>query len=503
MAPVKLPAVGALLLLLLPVPAAAISVDTVGWTDRDRQAIGPSHRYIVNDPERGIHAVWKDGLGDIRYNFRPRGEAWRWAGGVVANRYPRNLGGMDVIFTTGRAVFGTDYVSRGSVRSSFFRDSAPGAGRFIETRLARGYRRLLAATSRHGYVRFAGLRADSLYHLSHFSFQRLDRSGPFPTHTLTGSRSSARFSYIWTRPAGPDSGALMLKETPNNGMHWFPAVNLSDTSGLAENRAPLGGQALYDSIRLYVVTAFPDRGNPGRSRIWFYAKYDSAAWYPVHEYEIARPELAGDYALAAGRPTIGRAPGTSELFVVWEQFDPENIEPRTGLARADLWVARSQDTGRTWGPASRLTGPDSASRRFPFLADIVDDSLRIICFADRCAGFWEQGQGPQTRNPVLLLSVAASGLPVAVEEPGSRPGPTVPVAVFPTVSSRGFTFRFEGTREVRAFDPAGRLRAEARLTGPVASWGESLAPGVWLLEFRPMAGRVGPPGDPVRVVRLP
>lgn len=488
-----------LLLAVVLSAGKAARVDTVGWTDRDRQVLGPSCRYIVNDTLRGLHAVWKNGLGEIRYSFRPRGRDWRWPGGVLLSPYSRNLGGMDVDLTTGQAVIGADYVSRGSVRGSFFRDSAAGSGRFSEAGLGTGFRRVVTATSRYGYARFGALRGDSLCHLSHFSSLRLDPSGPFPTHSLAGSRTSSRFCHIWSRPDGPDAGALMLKETPNNGQDWYATVNLSDTSGQAESRAPLGGQAVYDSIRLYVVTTFHDGRNPNRGRIWFYAKYDSPAWYPVHDFELPDTADIGDYALGAGRPTIGRNQRTGELFVVWEQFDPDNVEPRTGLCRADVWAVRSRDGGRTWGEPVRLTGPDSVSRRFPFLADVVDDSLRILCFADRCAGFWEQGQGSQTANAVLVISAAVDEIPAAVDEAPAA-GRLLPVSLSPVVSRRGFDFLLDEPQRVRAFDAAGRLRARDRLDGRVSNWGHELSPGVWTLEFDP----AGPgPAQRVRVIRLP
>lgn len=492
-----------LALLLAAGVLCAAGVDTLGWTDRDRQALGPSSRLIVNDTARGLHVAWKDGLGDVRYNFRPRSGEWRWPGGIVANSYPRNLGGLDVDLVTGQALFGTDRVTRGSIRGSFFRDSAAAAGRFLEYDLGPGYRRVAAATARYGWARFAAVRNDTVSYLSAFSSRRLERCGPFPTHSIAGGRASSRFCYLWTQTDGPDQGALMLKETPNNGQNWYLTINLSETSGLTENRAPFGAQAIYDSIRRYVVTAFHDGRRPNRSRLWILDSHDPDNWHPVHACSIPDTCRIGDYALAAGRPTVGRNPRTGELFVVWEQFDPANVEPLTGLCRADIWATRSRDNGRSWGPAVRLTGPDSASRRFPFVADVVEDSLYILCFADRCAGFWEQGQGPQTTNPVLLISVAVSELSAAVEHPSpptpARAGPRVT----PTVSRRGFDLSGAGGLFIRAFDPAGRLRAEERVAGPVCDWGHWLPPGVWLLELLPGSAATNQTVERVRVVRLP
>ncbi|HDQ98681.1 MAG TPA: exo-alpha-sialidase [candidate division WOR-3 bacterium] len=489
-------------------PPAGLCADTAGWTTRDRQVLGTANRYFVNDPARGLHAVWKHDTGSISYNFRPRGRAWRWPGGTIVNQRPRNLGGMDVDLVSGRALLGTDYISRGSPRGSFYRDSAPGAGRFLETYLGRGWRQVLAATQRYGWARFAALRNDSVSYLLQLSHRRLGASSMFPTHSVTGARNSSRFCYLWTQGEHPDVGALMLKETPNNGQNWYVTVNLSDSSRIPQSRAPHGGQAVYDSIQLYVVTAFTDGEDPNHSELWCYAKYETPEWYRIHEHRVPDTLRLGEFALAAGRPTMGRNPRTGELFVAWEQFDADNIEPATGLARADIWVARSQDRGRSWGTPVRLTGPDSMSRRFPYLADIVDDTLRILCFADRYAGFSEQGQGPLTMNPVLVLSLPADELPSAVvsrlplELDNDRP------QLRPTISRRGFDLSAPGPAIIRAYCPAGRLRAESRVVSPVRNWGQELEPGVWFVDviFDSRGRESGVPATAkrtFRVVRLP
>ncbi|MEO0050836.1 MAG: hypothetical protein ABIK42_06815, partial [candidate division WOR-3 bacterium] len=97
----------------------------------------------------------------------------------------------------------------------------------------------------------------------------------------------------------------------------------------------------------------------------------------------------------------------NRLYCVWEQFDPQNIDPRTNIARADIWAAASFDNGRTWTEPLRLTQPDEASKRFPYLAEVVDDTLHILYFADQEAGSWELGEGERRLNPVIYLRVPA------------------------------------------------------------------------------------------------
>ncbi len=489
-----------LLLGALWLPTRAWIPDTVGYTERDRQAYGPSARLVVNDTARGIHTVWKDGYGDIRYNFKPRGADWRWPGGIVINPFPRNLGGMTVNLRSGRAIIGIDYVSRGVPRSAFLEDSAPGAGRFTERPLGTGYRHVVAATSHYGWARFAAIRNDTLGHLSHFSSLRLARLGSFPTHSLAGSKQSGRFGHIWSVSKNPDYGTLYFKETPNNGMNWYPTVNLSDSVPSRLDRNLLGGQCIYDSIRLRLVAGFYNGTNRNQSELWLYAKYDSPPWYAVHSHTLPDSVDIGDAALGAGRPTIGWNARSNDYFVAWEQFDPANIDPQTGLARADVWVSRSGDGGHTWGEPIRLTAPDSTSKRFPFLAETVNDTLHILYFADRVAGFQEQGQGPTTRNPVLLLRIPAESIPTALHE--IRPAPVSPMLIVtPTVSRTGFTVRAGEAVSCELLDQAGRVVRRFTLPGRGSNWNCRLPAGVFFLRAVGPTGSVA--GPTIKLVRLP
>ncbi|MEO0082560.1 MAG: T9SS type A sorting domain-containing protein [candidate division WOR-3 bacterium] len=455
--------------------------DTVGFTDRDRQVYGPALRYIVNDTLRGVHVVWKGGFGDIYYNFRARDSSWRWAGGTVINLFPRNLGCLAVDRATGRAVIGTDYLFRNESQTSYFQDSAAGQARFRERDVISGFRGLVPASSYYVTL-FAGERNDTLFGLSLFTFQRIGRVGSFPGYSVAGARNSARFCYVWTSTDGPDCGTLYIKETPNNGANWYANVNLSDSAPGPFRYSRFGGSAVYDSIRLYLVTAFYDGLRPNHSEIWLYAKYDTPPWTRIHEFGLPDSVRIGDHALACCRPTIAQNPRNSELFVVWEQFDPGNVDPLTGLCRADVWAARSGDSGRTWGRPVRLTRPDQCSKRFPFLAEVADDTLRIICFADSVAGFWEQGQGPRTRNPVLYLRFPTDQLPTGLAEDKRD---TVELSssshVVQSVVVNSFAVRCPGQALVQVFDPAGRMVRSQRVWRTASDIGWNLNAGVYFV----------------------
>jgi len=410
--------------LLTALATAQVVIDTVGFTTRDRQVYGPARRYIVNDTLSGIHVVWKDSLSTIRYNFRPRYGTWRWENGMVVNSYPRNLGCLDVDITAGSALIATDYLALGVPQLSYFIDTTPGQGRFIEQTVAAGYRDNLVGTTNYGWPKFAAIRDETLFYRSTLTSYRLGAVGPFPAHNLAASKQSGRLGCIWAVTDGPDQGALYLRQSPNNGGQWYSLVKLSDSVPSQLNRSLTGAGAVYDSIRIHLVADLYDGTNPHHSQIWHYCPYDTPAWHLVHEYSLPDSVELGDHALACGRPSIGidrrrLATDMNQLYVVWEQFDPENIDPGTGLARADIWASHSPNNGRTWTTPLRLTQPDSTSKRFPFLAEVVDDTLHILCFADRSAGFWEQGQGEKTRNPVLYLRIPARALTGIAEIPNS------------------------------------------------------------------------------------
>uniref|UniRef100_A0A7C4GGJ2 T9SS type A sorting domain-containing protein n=1 Tax=candidate division WOR-3 bacterium TaxID=2052148 RepID=A0A7C4GGJ2_UNCW3 len=423
----------ALLTLLTAACATAqVSTEIIGWTTRDRQVYGPALRYLVNDTRSGLHAVWKDDLSSIRYNFRPHGGVWRWPEGTVVNSWPRNLGCLDVSRSDSRPFISTDFFERGTPQLSYFADTAVGCGVFVEREFSSGARNNLVACANFGTPKFAAVRNDTLYYRSSFASLRIGHVGPFPAHNLAVSKQTGRFGYIWAATSGPDRGRLYLKETPNHGQDWYPTRNLSDSVPSSLNRSLLGACATYDTTRIHLVADLYDGNDLFRVQLWHFCPGNQPPWSLVSERSHPATFPIGDQALFACRPSIAidrrrRDSDLAQLCVVWEEFDPENIDPRTGLARADIWACRSADNGRSWGAPVRLTRPDSTSKRFPFVAEAFVDTIYILYFADRIAGFWEQGQGDSTRNPVVLLAAPTELLPTALAEPGPTP-PDRPVA---------------------------------------------------------------------------
>ena len=443
------------LLALVAVARPQIVAETIGFTSRDRQMYGPAVRFLAFDSLSGTHAVWRDGYGVIRYNFRPRGEGWRWPGGMVVNSEPRTLGSMDVNVVQGSVMISTNFLSGDTYILTRLVDSGPGTGRFHEDRAVANCRYTLIGAANFGFYKFAAMSNDSLIYRALSRATTLGHVGAFPAFNLAVSKQSGQYGYIWAETEGPDRGTLFLRETPNNGANWFAISRLSDSVPSTLTRSFFSGCGTYDSTHLHLVTDMYDGSDVLHSQIWHYSKYQEPRWRLVHEYSCPPGTPIGDDALAAGRSSIGMNRTLGQLYAVWEQFDSTNVDPITGLCRADIWAARTAGAAHSWSPAVRLTEPDSTSKRFPFLSEVVNDTLHIIYLADKVAGFSEQGQGTQTTNAVVYLRVPVDVLPSAVSEspdsPTIRPG----IAAFPNPFANTVSIRLSGRSLVPRRSPVG------------------------------------------------
>jgi hypothetical protein len=497
------------LLTLVALARAQIVAETIGFTSRDRQMYGPAVRFLAFDSLSGTHAVWRDGYGSIRYNFRPRSGGWRWPGGMTANSEPRTLGSMDFNIIRGSAMISTDYLHRDTYVLTRLVDSGPGTGHFHEEQAASNCRYTLIGAANFGYYKFAAMSDDSLIYQALARALTLGHVGAFPAFNLTVSKQSGQYGFIWAETEGPDRGTLFLRETPNNGANWFAISRLSDSVPSPLSRSFLSGCGTYDSTRIHLLTDLYDGSDVLHSQIWHYTKYPEPIWRLVRDYSCPTGTEIGNDALAAGRSSIGMNRALGELYAVWEQFDPDNVDPVTGLCRADIWAARTGGAARNWSPAMRLTQPDSTSKRFPFLSEVVNDTLHIIYFADKVAGFSEQGQGPQTTNAVVCLRVPVDLLPSGIEENRLSPVCRLSLNAYPNPFRGTVTIHLSdsplithhSSLVVRVFDAAGRLVRSAPV-GPGLpasfSFGDGMRPGIYFVT----AG-AGPDAPSCRIVKTP
>jgi len=499
----------AALLTLAALARAQIVAETIGLTTRDRQMYGPAVRYIAFDSLSGTHAVYKDGYGSIKYNFRPRGGGWTWPDGMLVNADPRNLGSMDINVSRGSAMISADHLYRNTHLLTRLYDTGPGAGTFVEEDVGGDCRYTLVGAANFGYYKFAIMSNESLFYRAFLGSIPVGHVGSFPAFNLAVSKQSGKYGFIWAETEGKGRGTLFLKETPNNGQNWFATSRLSDSVPSPLSRSLLSGCGTYDSTSIHLLTDLCDGTDVLHSQIWHYAKDPVPSWRLVHEYACPAGTRLGDDALAADRPSIGANRSRRELYAVWEQFDPDNVDPTTGFCRADIWAARTIDSSYNWGPPLRLTEPDSTSKRFPFLAEVVNDTLHIIYFADRVAGFSEQNQGPQTENAVTYLRVPVNLLPTGIAEDKALPARRLALDARPNPFTNTTTLRLSASSFIlppssfalRVFDAAGRAVLEspvANRRSPVALDLGSMPPGVYFATVG-----IGPDAGTCRLVKMP
>jgi hypothetical protein len=449
----NLPKLGLTAIALLAVVAVAraqVVAETIGFTSRDRQMYGPAVRYIAFDSLSGTHAVWKDGYGSIRYNFRPRDGGWRWAGGMVVNSQPRTLGSMDINVRLSSAMISADHLVGNTHILTRFVDSTSGMGDFHEHNVGGECRYTLVGAANFGFYKFAALSDDTLIYRAPIAARTIGHVGAFPAFNLAVSKQSGQYGFIWVETVG---------------QNWYAVSRLSDSVPSYLSRSLLSGCGTYDTTRLHLLTDLYDGSDVLHSQIWHYSTYPESYWRFVHEFSCPTGTRIGDAALAADRPSIGMNRTSGELYAVWEQFDPDNVDPVTGLCRADIWAARTSGVAHNWSPAMRLTQPDSTSKRFPFLSEVVNDTLHIIYFADQVAGFSELGQGPQTTNAVVYLRVPVDLLPAGVAERELPQPRRLNLNACPNPFRRTTTIRLSGSSSVlspsslpvRVYDATGLL----------------------------------------------
>ncbi|HDQ99080.1 MAG TPA: T9SS type A sorting domain-containing protein [candidate division WOR-3 bacterium] len=477
-------------------------VDTIGGTTCDWQFNGPMGRYLMNATEYGLHATWMYSASDqttypdrnMRYNFYDyaTGE-WNWIdpdhmqSGVNVYTERTGYGTLEVDPATGVAYVST-HLGTAPLRPELARDLAPGGGLFEYCNSqpnADAYLWPYMAVDGEGAVHFALIDDASRDQLF---YSKVDpwcewtipvgvaapQPDPaFPTQGIAASRVSQKVAITWEYSEGaPDPGFYRISE--DGGVTWqnpeelpWPAAYGGDTltSYHISSLYPF-----YDSNdNLHIVAGvMPYVGGQGYiipAQLWHWSPSNTPNWSHIH---TADPEnlLApvGYNALFACRVTIGEG-ADGNLFIAWEQFDGENVEPGPPeLLRADIYAAGSADNGQTWTEPLQLTQPTTGSKRFPVISDqtvMMNDAehVAVLYIIDEVAGMHVQGQGPGTNNPVIVHWVPTSQIGVA--EPGQGVKPVkLEVAARPNPfgnrTSISYAVPRAGNVSLTVYDVAGR-----------------------------------------------
>ncbi len=419
-------------------------VDTIGGTTYDWQASGPALRMMVNSPDYGVHVLWMFSASDqttfpdrnMRYNFYDySARTWNWVdpdfmqSGVNVFTERVGFGSLDRDPITDVAVASCHHAT-GSLAPLVGRDMAPGAGIFEycagEPTLD-NYAWPWVSVGMNGYYHLACIdysTKNDLYWSRATTWCNWDQAVSipppqpqpnFPDHAITTSKAtgSEKVCIAWEFAEGaPDPGFYRI--STDGGTSWdnpvevpwpsayggdtatsyhisslFPYIDMNDRLHFAANVMPyVGGQG-------YVIPA----------QLWHWCEDNSPNWTHIVTATCDPQNLqapVGYNALYACRQSMGEDQNNN-LFIVWEQFDSVNVEPGPPeLLRADIWWTHSSDNGQSWAEGEKITDGGAVSHRFPFILDNITDTVMVWYMIDQIAGFFIQGEGPATNNPIVV-----------------------------------------------------------------------------------------------------
>lgn len=431
--------------ILLNSSNAVTKIDTIGNTGVDAQNYGPIWQRIVHLPGTGIYTAWiKTGMFANFFSFTTH----TWSGEVEVFPAQRNASGSLAVLENPaspyyRSTFVSSFINRNPKWPILAVESLPGSGTFVmrppDSSLLGCTRPPIAFTGNSGLHLLCADSAtqDTLLYSRSTDFGITwsrpialcgDRVPAGPTYNLAGSNNSLRIAAVWSHP---DSGALWLNISDDGGTTWSGVQNIfpPPTSISSPKPGKFGAYCIFDHAdRLNIVTQVWNGTEPYPAEIWHWQEGRTPEWTLIFRFAphavLAPPEPGEPCAL---RPTLATRVEDGRLFVLWQNYDSLNYETSTQIARADLFVAQSENNGINWSRPLRLTGPDNYSRLSPCLAARATDSLYIITVVDQVAGVYETGHGPQTLNPVCVLRVPVSDLPgIAENRGGTSPSPACP-----------------------------------------------------------------------------
>lgn len=431
-------------------------VDTVGGTTYDWCSNGPAYRALTQTPGKGVHAIWMYSTDmsntnfpdrNVRYNFYDyTAGAWNWTdpdfmqAGV--NVYSERTGypSLDVD-TTGVAVISAHHTTTGTnIAPIVARDADAGAGIFDYSAGEPTIDQNVwcwVGVGMNGYYQLAmidNVSQDNLQWSRSTAWQSWDPAvgitSPqpeplFPTHGIATSKVSGSNKVAITWVATPAAGYAQepgfYRESQDGGDNWDSPVDL----GFPPAFNP--GSETVPSFHLSSLFPWYDMNNNLHivgsvgpyvrdtnwilpAEIWHWCPANPDTWNLVR---IASPDSfnasAGYNAMVASRPSIG-ADGAGNLYVAWEEFDGVNVEATTSRLRADIWMSSSTDNGVTWAAGTKITDGGDVSYRFPSILNPIEDTVMVTYIIDQMAGFFVQGEGAATNNPIVVQKFVRPGI---------------------------------------------------------------------------------------------
>jgi hypothetical protein len=496
-------------------------VDTVGGTTHDWQAGGPIYRLLVNSPEYGVHVAWMYSAStstsypdrNMRYNFYdfPTGEWNRvdtnfMLSGISVFAERSGYGGLDADPGSGVAVVSGHLGN--PLRIDVARDTAPGAGIFEYCS---------GSPELEGYA-YPALAVDSAgrIHIHCVDYMMVEDNfytrcstwcnwtdpvaiyppqpnAEYPDQNIAASKVSDKVCVTWVHsPMVYCQRPGFYRISTDGGKTWDTPAQLAWPPAFSGDTLPsFHISSLFpffdrnDGLHIVAAVApfLRDTNYIIPAEIWHWS---ADTWDRIHRAECAPGNLQGPVgfnAIYACRPSIGEGEG-GELFAAWEQFDSSNYDPGTGLLRADIFTARSTDSGATWQTV-QLTAGGNVSHRFPSVIDLSPTDTLMMGFpwvmymVDLVAGFAQRGQGPVTRNPIVVQRPGYVG----IGEPGAGHA-SLPVHAVPTLVRQ--VLSLPGKMQAELLDITGRRVLSLQ---PGANDIRNVVPGVYFLRSAESGGR--------------
>jgi len=282
-------------------------------------------------------------------------------------------------------------------------------------------------------------------------------------HNLAASHASNKVVAAWMTGRGESLG-MYTRFSSDAGLTWEnvtqlvpPPVYGGDTVTVCAR----GASVMFDKddewmLATTLLPAVGDTYYQNPAELWLY-RSSGAQWSKITRAQSAH--LAGGFgsnAAICDRPSVGQNPATGRYFVAWEQFDSSNVDSSTGLLRADIWLAWSDD-GTSWTAPALLVAKDQSSKRFPCITRYCPgDTLAVGYEQDQVAGFNSDNVGGVSNAPVCVWRGVATGIAegrrtpyVAPRALSATPNPfdgSVSFAAYPRPSS-----------PIRIFDVSGKL----------------------------------------------
>ena len=483
-------------------------VDTVGGTTYDWCANGPALRMLVRTPGSGVHSLWMFSAAttgsdfpdrNMRYNFYDYStNAWNWldtdfmVSGINTFSTRTGYGKID-LDTNGIPVISAHHVTGATtadIAPIFARDADVGAGIFQyvygeSVGLNRNEWPYIAVNT-NGTQQLAMIDANNSDNLfwsrstawgtweTPVSVPSPQPEPGFPTQNIATSKvpgsNKVCITWVTTPASGYAQDPGFYRESQDAGVTWDDPVDLGFPPAFSQDPESLASFhltslfPLYDKHdRLHIVgnvSPYVRDTNwilPGE--IWHWCASNPNTWDLVH---IASPDslnaAVGYNTMICARPSLGED-GSGNLFVAWEEFDGVNVEQTTSRVRADIWYSYSIDNGVSWVDGTKITDGGEVSYRFPSILNPIGDTVMVEYMLDQQAGFYIQGEGSATNNPIVVQKWE-NPVPPGVEGPKVAPPARMDVTTGPNPFGRStrlsYAVPYRGKVSLDIFDAVGR-----------------------------------------------